>query len=540
LSESRNNLLFVLICGAGLFAVSLATRSLIPVDETRYTSVAWEMWLRGDWLVPYLNGATYSHKPPLLFWIFMLGWKLFGVNEWWPRLVPMLFSLGSLYLVHVLARRLWPRRDVHLYAPLILLGFTTWSFFSTAVMFDMMLSFFVLLAVVALQRALTDGGPRWWLLVGLAWGLGMLAKGPVVFVHTLPLLVLARWWQRSGDRPETGPLVKGLSIALLLAIAIILAWVVPAVISGGEEYGRSLLLGQNIQRALKAPNDALAWWFYLPVLPFLLFPWLYWGSVWKAALKRSGEGWLSDAGIRFCVAWAVSVLVIFSLISGKKVHYLLPELPAMALLIGALLERSRFTTGRAGVVPLNLFYLLTAAGIAYIGLFYTGDRGSYWLVDVSALAWLPFLLLALAGLWIVRPRRLEQTRLIALQSLLFLVLLHVTIVMPAMRGFDLKAIALQIRSLQQRGVTVAHLGKYQDEFHFPGRLEEPLVVLTEPALRVWLVNHPDAYVVSYRHVRCGPGQEPAEYMRLFRNGQCLTIRTAAQQQAWFRRFDAGR
>ena len=52
-----------------LIAVNLAIRPLMPIDETRYVSVAWEMWTRGDFLVPYLNGEAYSHKPPLLFWM---------------------------------------------------------------------------------------------------------------------------------------------------------------------------------------------------------------------------------------------------------------------------------------------------------------------------------------------------------------------------------------------------------------------------------------------------------------------------------------
>ena len=65
-----------------------------PVDETRYASVAWEMWLRGDFLVPFRNGEPYSHKPPLLFWLMHAGWALFGVNDWWPRLVAPLCALG--------------------------------------------------------------------------------------------------------------------------------------------------------------------------------------------------------------------------------------------------------------------------------------------------------------------------------------------------------------------------------------------------------------------------------------------------------------
>ena len=64
-----------------LLLAGLMLRPLTPVDETRAVSVAWEMWQRGDFLVPYLNGQPYSHKPPLLQWCIHLSWLLFGVNE---------------------------------------------------------------------------------------------------------------------------------------------------------------------------------------------------------------------------------------------------------------------------------------------------------------------------------------------------------------------------------------------------------------------------------------------------------------------------
>ena len=80
------------------------------MDETRYASVAWEMWLRGDFLVPYINGEPYSHKPPLLFWLIHLGWALFGVNDWWPRLVAPLCALGSVPLLLKMEKLLWRQR----------------------------------------------------------------------------------------------------------------------------------------------------------------------------------------------------------------------------------------------------------------------------------------------------------------------------------------------------------------------------------------------------------------------------------------------
>jgi hypothetical protein len=69
--------------------VALANRSVLPIDETRYLAVAWEIWSRGNFVLPTLNGEAYSHKPPLLYWIIHAGWAAFGVNEWWPHLVAL-------------------------------------------------------------------------------------------------------------------------------------------------------------------------------------------------------------------------------------------------------------------------------------------------------------------------------------------------------------------------------------------------------------------------------------------------------------------
>ena len=74
---------------------------IMPVDETRYLSAAWEMWSHHSFLVPILNGLPYSHKPPLLFWLMHSCWALFGVNEITPRLIPGLFSLFNLILTDI-------------------------------------------------------------------------------------------------------------------------------------------------------------------------------------------------------------------------------------------------------------------------------------------------------------------------------------------------------------------------------------------------------------------------------------------------------
>ena len=89
--------------------VGIGTRPMVPVDELRYIAVAWEMWWRGDFLLPWLNGEVYSHKPPLLFWLIHGLWALFGVSELAARLLPVLLTLVALWGSVRLAQ--WLRRQ---------------------------------------------------------------------------------------------------------------------------------------------------------------------------------------------------------------------------------------------------------------------------------------------------------------------------------------------------------------------------------------------------------------------------------------------
>ena len=150
-----------------LIPVSLLTRSYLPIDETRYVSVAWDMWLHGDFLVPHLNGEIYSEKPPLLFWLYHLGWAMFGVGDIWPRIVSPLFGAASLFLTAKLARRLWPERPAAAQtAPLIAMGCSLWMIFMSAAMFDMLMVFFTLAGVMGIIRSWQDRDFKGWLILG--------------------------------------------------------------------------------------------------------------------------------------------------------------------------------------------------------------------------------------------------------------------------------------------------------------------------------------------------------------------------------------
>jgi 4-amino-4-deoxy-L-arabinose transferase-like glycosyltransferase len=67
----------------------------IPIDETRYLTAAWEMFNSGQWLVPTVNGAWYSDKSPLLFWLIAGGWEILGVHTWVARIEALIIALGT-------------------------------------------------------------------------------------------------------------------------------------------------------------------------------------------------------------------------------------------------------------------------------------------------------------------------------------------------------------------------------------------------------------------------------------------------------------
>src|SRR5439155_9997210 len=83
---------------------------LLEPDEGRYAEIAREMLVRGDWVVPHLQGEPYLDKPPLLYWLVVLSYKAFGVHDWAARVVPALAVHGTILLTYLFGRRLLGER----------------------------------------------------------------------------------------------------------------------------------------------------------------------------------------------------------------------------------------------------------------------------------------------------------------------------------------------------------------------------------------------------------------------------------------------
>ncbi len=503
-------------------AAAVLTRPLLPVDETRYLAVAWDMWLSGDYLVPHLNFEPYSHKPPLLFWLINLGWAVFGVNEWWPRLVAPLFGLASLFLAARLARDLWPATaaaPVAEIAPLMLFGALFWTLFTTLTMFDMMLTAFALVGLLGVVRAWRGRPLSGFVLLGLGIGLGVLTKGPVILLHTVPVALLAPWWGRgpagvsaaaSAAAPQWGRWYAGVLAAVGLGAGIGLAWAVPAGMAGGEAYQDAIFWGQSAGRVVSSFAHSRPWWWYAAVAPVMALPWLAWPPVWRAAsaaVRRvSGEGTEgfqeAEGGIRFCLAWFVPALVVFSFISGKQPHYLLPELPALALIAARLLAAGGGSVRNKPLDPVLPGLLAVLAGALLAGLDLLPLSSPPPWLDLVGAGW--GLALVAAGLGVMASGALPLVaRISALAALsaAFVVAAHLAM-RPALAAvYDLKPLALRLAEWQRQGVALANFSKYHGQYNFLGRLAKPItqVGMLYPDTEKFIKDNPNGMIIAYHN-----------------------------------------
>ncbi|MGH7003060.1 MAG: ArnT family glycosyltransferase, partial [Alphaproteobacteria bacterium] len=267
---TRSGLSIALASSLVLILAALLLRPLIPIDETRYMTVAWEMYDTGNWLVPHLNGAPYSHKPPMLFWLIGAVWTITGSSSAFAaRLAPALFVPLTIFLTFVLGRKIATRQEASI-ASLILAGFTAFCLYGSLVMFDAMLAAATLLALIGLVDAAGTAPRKGFALFAAGIGCGLLVKGPVIFIHVLPAALLAPLWLQRPRRWSRW--YVSVLAAIGLGVGIGLLWALPAAQSGGAAYADMILWGQTAGRVVNSFDHARPFWFYIAICPLLLFP----------------------------------------------------------------------------------------------------------------------------------------------------------------------------------------------------------------------------------------------------------------------------
>jgi hypothetical protein len=346
---------------------------LFEPDEGRYAEIPREMLIRGEWIIPYLQGEPYLDKPPLLYWLVRLSYTVFGVHDWTARLVPALAIHATILLAYFFGRR-WLGEACAFTGSLILAlapGFVTIGRLLTM---DGLLSVWVALSLCAGYEAIRGERFRtsWWLLAALSCGLGVLTKGPVAIVLSLPPLCLSCWL--AGSRLRVG--LRAMAGYFAVVLAMSLPWYI-AICLRLPAFAYHFLWEHNVVRFL-APFDHLRpIWFYLPILLIGLLPatllivpftrFLLSGRDEVARLRSSCFGFVLLAG-----GWCV---LFFSLSGCKLPTYILPALPFIALGLGTFLARTAWGTSPWPKRAAGLAFALLFAGHNIAIPWYAGYRG---------------------------------------------------------------------------------------------------------------------------------------------------------------------
>jgi 4-amino-4-deoxy-L-arabinose transferase-like glycosyltransferase len=348
------SLLLVLLLPAAVLYPSLGHMLLEP-DEARYAQIPKEMLEDGSWVVPTLHNEPYLDKPPLMYWLVAVSYKLFGVSEASARLVPAVCVHLTVLMVYLLGRRSVGERAAF-WAAVLLSVAPGFLGIARLLVLDGLLTFCVTTSVLCGFEAVRTGTFRrgWWVAAAVFSGLGFLTKGPISEVLLFPPLIAFGWLTRSRE-PEASAsgsdaLASGSRLRIgwrncLLFAAVVVAVNLPWYIAMGvqqPEFLRYFFWEHNVLRFVKPFDHLQPVWYYAPVLLLGFLP----GAVLAVPYVRSllkGEPTRSTAGGFWLLAglWCVA---FFSFSGSKLPTYILPAYPPLCLALGEFVSRSKWNT----------------------------------------------------------------------------------------------------------------------------------------------------------------------------------------------------
>jgi dolichol-phosphate mannosyltransferase len=326
----------VLVLAALLLFFARLGCPLQEPEEPRYAEIPRQMLEAGQFLVPTLHGLPYYDKPPLLYWLVMGSYRLFGVHDWAARLVS-----GTAAFLTVLVTYFWGRRlagrGAGFAAAMILCLSVRYVYLGRLLTMNGPLCLWTTAALATSHFALRGPGLQrgWWLASAALAALGLLTKGPVALVLVLPpilgLQVLDPRLARLRLRDWLG--------FLGLVVSIACPWYLGMALRESEFAGH-FFWRHNVVRYLVPFDHAKPVWFYLPDVWLGMLPWslLLMPLLILLARRRLASDQRRPAALGFFLLPSVWCFMFFSLAGSKRSGYILPAMPPLALALGTYLD----------------------------------------------------------------------------------------------------------------------------------------------------------------------------------------------------------
>ncbi len=481
---------------------------VIDRDEARFAQASKQMLLSGDFITPRFMDDLRAKKPVGIYWLQSASAAVAGHMDIASyRLPSVLGMVVSLFLTGLFARRLWPPcGDVpHLPVLAMLLLAASPVVLAEA---HLAKTDSVLLAVIIAQQLFlwliysarnADTGPRHYIGFWVMMGLGILLKGPIaplVGLTTIAGLTLAErrlcWLRR---------LCAGRG--LVLVAVIVLPWVIAVSMATDGAFLGIAIQGDFLSKIKQGQESHGApFGTYSVLLAVLFWPGLaFAGFLFWQGRRLAG----TDQG-RFCLAWLAGYWLVIELVPTKLPHYILPVLPALALLVAQSLFAALPTPRRWQLFVSDMLYVITALwGVCLTGLCfwlaarYGGHTGGQAALGAAAAGL--FSMLIIWRLWHWRQVRHIADLLLITGAGIAVHLLVITAVFANLGNVHIAGrLAAHIKALADRPAPIALVGYHEPSAVF--HLGQDILLLPAEEAALFMAEAADGLaVVEARHER---------------------------------------
>ncbi|WP_373529874.1 ArnT family glycosyltransferase [Nostoc sp.] len=408
------SILWLMAVGWIAFGWNLGNTGLIDETEPLFAEASRQMFVTGDWITPFFNGETRFDKPALIYWCQAIAYAIIGVNEWAVRLPSAIAAFGLICLAFYTIQWYLAKQDeleevsrptrryltAFVAAALMALNAETiiWArtgvsdMLLTGCMAAALLCFFLGYAGEQAAGSRQQGAGeeellpnaqcpmpnaqflnKWYLAFYVLIAGAILTKGPVGIV--LPGLIVAAFLLYVGKLREVLPEMR-LLVGILIIIGLSVPWYALVIWRNGWDYINAFFGYHNLERFTEVVNGHSApWYFYFLIVLVGFAPYSVYLPVaivrlkfWQRSHWRSLERF-QQFGL-FAWFWFASIFGFFSIAVTKLPSYVLPLMPAAAILVALLWSDLFQDTEAKRTIPLSSPFLRVSGwiNVAFLSL----------------------------------------------------------------------------------------------------------------------------------------------------------------------------
>lgn len=348
-----------------IFFFNIGNYPLMDVDETRYVSMARDMFHCKDFLTLYLNGEFFFEKPPLYFWGECLSFAIFGkVTEFTARFPVALYGTLSTLLLYFTGKKIVSRR-FGVISALILATTLEFVILAKFAILDIVVTTCVGFSVMFgfLTQFVQDKNKKymWWLFYIFS-GLAVMAKGIPGFVVPFAVMffvTIANKTFKQVFKPQY--ILPG----FLLFFLIVLPWHLIMFKIHDPLFFHEYIIKHHIERFLNSNeiNREQPFYFYILTVLWGLVPWIFSaiavGITKLKSIKKFNVTELSNPQkyLLFNAIAFVVTMLFFSSSSTKLITYILPVYFFTACILGFVWEDYMFNKKYEKPINITVYIL---------------------------------------------------------------------------------------------------------------------------------------------------------------------------------------